>query len=218
MKLPYRVGQRSLQLALGAAILALSSTSLAQSQLAPTPASVAYTVDLSSPEQHLVEVHISLPAGPGQRELQLPVWNALYQVRDFAQFVNWVRAKDRTGKSLAVRELDKSSWQLEGAEGGAIASFTYVYANPALTSELASCGITPGFANQDRCANHPEEASETNYGLSAQADLNLGASTLTSIFAYRRDETGPDSQDIQAVPQEIPQIWSTGALSAARQY
>lgn len=105
-----------------------------------------------------------------------------------------------------------------GAEGGAIASFTYVYANPALTAELASCGITPGFANQDRCANHPEEASETNYGLSAQADLDLGAATLTSILAYRRDETGPDSQDIQAAPQEIPQIWSTGALSAARQY
>ena len=105
-----------------------------------------------------------------------------------------------------------------GAEGGAIASFTYVYANPALTAELASCGITPGFANQNRCANHPEVASDTNYGLSAQADLNLGPATLTTILAYRRDETGPDSQDIQAVPQEIPQIWSTGALSAARQY
>jgi iron complex outermembrane receptor protein len=105
-----------------------------------------------------------------------------------------------------------------GAEGGAIASFTYVYADPALTAELASCGITPGFANQDRCASHPEEASDYNYGLSAQTDINLGASTLTSIFAYRREETGPDSQDIQAVPQEIPQIWSTGALSASRQY
>src|ERR1700722_5950738 len=105
-----------------------------------------------------------------------------------------------------------------GAEGGAIASFTYVYADPALTAELAGCGITPGFANQDRCASHPEEASDYNYGLSAQTDINLGASTLTSIFAYRREETGPDSQDIQAVPQEIPQIWSTGALSASRQY
>src|ERR1700735_3047844 len=51
-----------------------------------------------------------------------------------------------------------------GAEGGAIASFTYVYADPALTAELASCGITPGFANQDRCANHPEEDSDYHYG------------------------------------------------------
>jgi iron complex outermembrane receptor protein len=114
-----------------------------------------------------------------------------------------------------------SDWERtvqHGAEGGAIASFTYVYADPPLTAELASCGITPGFANQDRCANHPEVASDYNYGLSAQTDVNLGAATLTSILAYRREETGPDSQDIQAVPQEIPQIWSTGAETASRQY
>ena len=115
----HRVSRRSLQLALGAAILALSSVALAQSQLAQPQASVAYAVDLSSPEQHLVEVQIILPTGSPQRELQLPVWNALYQVRDFAQFVNWVRAKDRSGKSLPVRELDKSRWQIQGAAGGA---------------------------------------------------------------------------------------------------
>jgi iron complex outermembrane receptor protein len=105
-----------------------------------------------------------------------------------------------------------------GAEGGSIASFTYAYANPALTAELAQCGITPGFANQDRCSSHPEEASDSNYGLAVQTDYNLGPSTLTAILAYRRDETGPNSQDIQAVPEEIPQIWQTGALSASRQY
>ena len=46
-------------------------------------------------------MQIILPAGAAQRELQLPVWNALYQVRDFAQYVNWVRAKDRAGSPLA---------------------------------------------------------------------------------------------------------------------
>ena len=114
-----------------------------------------------------------------------------------------------------------ADWQRtvqHGAEGGAIAAFTYVDANPALAAELAACGITPGFGNQDRCANHPEEASDINYGLSIQTDYDLGASTLTSILAYRHDRTGPDSQDIQAVPQEIPQIWSTGVLTSGRQY
>jgi iron complex outermembrane recepter protein len=132
-----------------------------------------------------------------------------------------LRARYLLKPSDAVQLNVIADWERtvqHGAEGGAIASFTYVYADPALTAELASCGITPGFANQDRCASHPEEASDYNYGLSAQADINLGASTLTSILAYRREETGPDSQDIQAVPQEIPQIWSTGALSASRQY
>ncbi|MGZ4790152.1 MAG: M61 family metallopeptidase [Terriglobales bacterium] len=98
--------------------LVLSSTSIAQS-----PAPIAYTVSLASPEQHLVEVQIFLPEGPAQRDLQLPVWNALYQVRDFAQYVNRVHAKDRAGKPLSVSELNKSRWQIQGAEHGAIVEY-----------------------------------------------------------------------------------------------
>jgi predicted metalloprotease with PDZ domain len=76
----------------------------------------------------LVEVQIILPAGPVERDLQLPVWNALYQIRDFAQYVNWMRAKDRAGNPLAVREVDKSRWQVQGAEHGAIVEYQ-VYAD-----------------------------------------------------------------------------------------
>ena len=113
---------RTFRLAVCVALLAFSLRSNAQSS------QVAYTVSLSSPEQHLVEVQIILPAGAAQRELQLPVWNALYQVRDFAQYVNWVRAKDRSGSPLAVRELDKSRWQILGTEDGAIAEYQ-IYAD-----------------------------------------------------------------------------------------
>ena len=106
----------------------------------------------------------------------------------------------------------------DGAQGGSIASFTYVTADPTLTAQLAACGITPGFANQDRCANHLELSYDTAYGLSAQVDYNFGSSTLTSIAAYRRDETGPDYQDIQALPSANPQIFSGGGLGASRQW
>jgi predicted metalloprotease with PDZ domain len=82
-----------------------------------------YTISLDSPEKHLIKVQITLPAGAVQRELQLPVWNAIYQVRDFAQYVNWVRAKDRSGKGIPIRELDKSRWQLSGVEGGAVVEY-----------------------------------------------------------------------------------------------
>src|SRR5271155_921547 len=84
------------------------------SPLASSYAVTDYTISLANPDQHLVEVQVVLPEGPAQRELQLPVWNALYQVRDFAQYVNWVRAKDRSGSALAVRKLDKSRWQIAG--------------------------------------------------------------------------------------------------------
>jgi predicted metalloprotease with PDZ domain len=117
MNLFSRLG-RTLRRALCLAILALSSASIAQS-----PASLTYSISLLSPEQHLVEVQIFLPEGTAQSELQLPVWNALYQVRDFAQYVNWVRAKDRSGHPLAVRELNHSRWQIQGAERGAIVEY-----------------------------------------------------------------------------------------------
>jgi len=125
MSLFSRKSQSLFRLAIYATILAASSASIAQS-----PPSVAYSVALSSPEQHLVDVQIVLPAGPAQRELQLPVWNALYQVRDFSQYVNWIRAKDRSGRALAVRELDKSRWQIEDTAGGAIVEYQIYVDSP----------------------------------------------------------------------------------------
>lgn len=87
------------------------------------PATISYSISLANPEQHLAHVQIMLPAGHPARELQLPVWNALYQIRDFSQYVNWIRARDRTGKALAIRELDKSRWQIEGTADGAVVEY-----------------------------------------------------------------------------------------------
>jgi predicted metalloprotease with PDZ domain len=98
--------------------------------LARSGAATNYIVSLTNPEQHLVEVQVILPEGAAQRELQLPVWNALYQVRDFAQYVNWVRAKDRAGHSLAVQALDKSRWQLSDAQGGAVVEYQIFLDSP----------------------------------------------------------------------------------------
>jgi predicted metalloprotease with PDZ domain len=114
-----------IQLAIFSAILLSISLLSADPIFAvPTKADPThYTISLESPEEHLLKVQITLPAGAAQRELQLPVWNALYQIRDFAQYVNWVRAKDRGGKEIPVRELDKSRWQLSGVENGAVVEY-----------------------------------------------------------------------------------------------
>ena len=120
-----QVGRRSFCIYLCAAILALSSASIAQSAGA-----IGYTISFSSPEQHLVEVQIVLPSGAAQRDLQLPVWNALYQIRDFAQYVNWIRAKDRSGHALRIHALDKSRWQIQGADAGAIVEYQIFVDSP----------------------------------------------------------------------------------------
>ncbi|MFZ0320064.1 MAG: PDZ domain-containing protein [Candidatus Sulfotelmatobacter sp.] len=86
-------------------------------------AATNYTISLVNPEQHLVKVQIILPEGSAQRELQLPVWNALYQVRDFSQYINWIRAKNRSGQPIPLRELTDSHWQISSAEGGAVIEY-----------------------------------------------------------------------------------------------
>jgi predicted metalloprotease with PDZ domain len=92
-------------------------------QLARANAETSYTISLTNPEQHLAEVQITLAAGPARRELQLPVWNALYQIRNFAQYVNWVRAHDAAGHALKVSEVTNSLWRISGAEKGATVQY-----------------------------------------------------------------------------------------------
>jgi predicted metalloprotease with PDZ domain len=89
-----------------------------------------YSISLTNPAQHLLEVQIVLSEGSAERELQMPVWNALYQMRDFAQYVNWVRAKDRAGRSLPVRTLNPSLWQISGAQDGAVVQYQIYVDSP----------------------------------------------------------------------------------------
>jgi predicted metalloprotease with PDZ domain len=89
---------------------------------------VRYTISLAQAANHLVRIGIELPRGAAQRDLQLPVWNALYQVRDFAQYVNWVKAANRVGDRLPMRKMNPSLWRLSGAEEGAQVNYQ-VFAN-----------------------------------------------------------------------------------------
>ena len=99
----------------GVAVLVFVAA-LAAPQTSPP---VRYTVSLAHPADHLVHVTIQLGPGAEQRELQLPVWTSLYQVRDFSQFVNWVKASNAAGQALPLRKVDKSRWRVSGAENGA---------------------------------------------------------------------------------------------------
>ena len=92
-----------------------AQNSPAASQHAP----VRYIVSLANRPEHLVEVKIILGPGASERDVQLPVWNALYQVRDFSQYVGSVRARTAAGQPIVVRKMDKTTWHLSGIAPGA---------------------------------------------------------------------------------------------------
>src|SRR3954467_1786373 len=80
---------------------------------------VDYYVTLVSSQQHLVHVRIHLSGTSAERDVQLPAWNALYQIRDFAQNVRSVHARDAASNELPVRKLDKTTCRISHAESGA---------------------------------------------------------------------------------------------------
>lgn len=95
---------------------------------ASQPVPVRYIISLARRPEHLVGVRILLGPGRSERDVQLPVWNALYQVRDFSQNVSSVRAKAATGQPVVVQKLDKTTWHLSGVSPGAEIQYE-VFAN-----------------------------------------------------------------------------------------
>ena len=88
------------------------------------PARIQYSVELKDAARHLLHVRVQLPPGTSQREVALPVWNATYMVRDFAQYVNHVHAESAAnGRALPLRQLTGSSWRVWGAERGALVEY-----------------------------------------------------------------------------------------------
>lgn len=86
-------------------------------QSAPTE----YFVSLADAATHTAHVTVRLPAFQGNARLAMPVWNALYQVRNFAAHVEDVRAPNGSGSQLS--QSGTSTWNLHGAPGCSLVSY-----------------------------------------------------------------------------------------------
>ena len=93
---------------------------------------IAYTVSMSKPSTHLLEVEMRLrwPQMPGQAELKMPVWTpGSYLVREYARHVQDFAVKDAAGRDLAWRKINKNTWQVDTAGAKEIIATYRVYAN-----------------------------------------------------------------------------------------
>jgi predicted metalloprotease with PDZ domain len=82
-----------------------------------------YFVSLTDPTKHLAHVSIRLREGDGVRILEMPVWNALYQVRNFAANIEDVRAQDASGGPAAVFNRKTSEWEITAPPGCVVVSY-----------------------------------------------------------------------------------------------
>jgi len=96
---------------------------------APVRGTIEYQVSLAHPEQHLFHVTMRIPGVHRSVTVQMPAWNALYQIRDFSDHVQQVEAfvdsesRDTNGRSsLRVEKIDKQTWQIS-SEGTVVVRY-----------------------------------------------------------------------------------------------
>src|SRR5215475_2395938 len=82
--------------------------------VAPARATISYQLSLAHPEQHTFHVKMTIPDVKDSITVQMPAWNALYEIRDFASHVLQATAANESGP-LPVEKLDKQTWRIKGA-------------------------------------------------------------------------------------------------------
>jgi predicted metalloprotease with PDZ domain len=74
-----------------------------------------YQISLTDPQSQLIHVRIDLAPTSPDLKIQLPVWNAVYQVRDFSQYVRNMKAADKSGGEVTPVPMEKTTWSIPNA-------------------------------------------------------------------------------------------------------
>jgi len=93
---------------------------------------IAYTVSMSRPATHLLEVEMRVKwrAIPDQVELKMPVWTpGSYLVREYSRHVQQFSATSPTGAALAWRKTSKNTWQVDTKGVSELVAKYVVYSN-----------------------------------------------------------------------------------------
>ena len=79
----------------------------------PSYSTIEYQISLTHPEQHVFHIKMTVPNVAGSLTIQMPAWNALYEIRDFSSHVQQVAASNESGV-LPIEKLDKLTWRITG--------------------------------------------------------------------------------------------------------
>src|SRR5580692_4564303 len=95
----------------------------------PARATIEYTVSLAHPDRHVIGVTMRVPNVRDRVTVQMPAWNALYQIRDFSSHMTQVTAKDDEGRALPLRKIDKQTWIATG-NGAVTINYSILWDEP----------------------------------------------------------------------------------------
>lgn len=92
---------------------------------------IRYEVHLHQPETQTVDIRMVIPnVRERSLHISLPTWRpGRYAIEDFAGTVRWIRASNTAGDSLAIRKLDKATWEIDPAGSRTVLVEYQLYAN-----------------------------------------------------------------------------------------
>ncbi|MBA4184474.1 MAG: M61 family metallopeptidase [Acidobacteria bacterium] len=105
------------------------TVTIAVKPVAPT---INYTVSMSKPWTHLLEVEMRLDWAkmPEKAELKMPVWTpGSYLIREYARHVEDFTANSASGNALTWQKTNKNTWQIDTKAAKQIVIKYNVYAN-----------------------------------------------------------------------------------------
>lgn len=90
----------------------------------PSRGTIRYEVSISHPELHLFHVTMTIPEVSGEVTVEIPAWNALYQIRDFSSHIQQVEAFRGIAKA-PIEKVDKQTWRVAGVGTITVRYVTY---------------------------------------------------------------------------------------------
>ena len=132
--------------ALALAVVSASISTTAQDKPQSAPPEIAFTVAMSKPHTHLLEVevrikHVAAETPATEAVLMMPVWTpGSYLIREFERHVQDFAAFDAAGKPLSWEKTNKNSWRIMTSGAREWRATYRVYANElsVRTSEVNS--------------------------------------------------------------------------------
>ena len=101
-------------------------------QVKPAAPVISYTVSMSKPATHLLEVEMRLASAtmPEKAELKMPVWTpGSYLIREYARHVESFSVANGSGAALTWRKTNKNTWQIDSKGAAEIVVKYNVYSN-----------------------------------------------------------------------------------------
>jgi len=98
----------------------------------PVPPQISYTVSMSKPWTHLLEVEMRVQwtKMPDKTEIKMPVWTpGSYLIREYARHVQEFKVKSDAGADLGWRKINKNTWAVDSKGTGQFVVTYKVYSN-----------------------------------------------------------------------------------------